>query len=97
MKRMLSLTFILCFTFLASCATMKSATYEKTVAQWTSYQDVASWMKTNFYFDVQRARMSLGTKLQPRTTGQTFKLKSGICHDAAVFARDTLKSDRSKI
>lgn len=90
MKKMLSLTFILWFTFVASCATMKSATYEETVAQWTSYQDVARWMKTNFSFDYQRAKMSLGTNLQPRTPDQTFKLKSGICHDAAVFARDTL-------
>jgi hypothetical protein len=92
MKRMLSLTFILWFTFVASCATMKSATYEETVAQWTSYQNVASWMKTNFHFDYQRAKywLSTRTKLQPRTPDQTFKLKSGICHDAAVFARDTL-------
>jgi len=75
---------------MASCVTMKSGTYEETVARWTSYKDVDNWMKANFSFDYQRAKMSLGTRLQPRTPDQTFKLKSGICHDAAVFARDTL-------
>ena len=90
MKRMLSFTFILWFTLVASCATMKSASYEETVAQWTSYQDVANWMETNFSFDYQRASISLGKQLRPRTPDQTFKLRSGICHDAAVFARDTL-------
>ena len=90
MKRILSLTFILWFILVASCATMKSATYEETMARWTSYQDVASWMKTNFYFDRQRYKMSLETKLPAQTPEQTFKLKSGVCHDAAVFARDAL-------
>ena len=68
---MFFLTFILWFIFVASCATMKPATYEETVAHWTSYQDVASWMKTNFRMDYERARIGLGTKLQPRTPEQT--------------------------
>ena len=95
MKRVLSLTFILCFTFMASFAATKSATYEETVAQWTSYQDVASWMETKFHFDRQRSKedissRSSGKPLSPRTPEQTFELRSGICHDAAVFARDAL-------
>jgi hypothetical protein len=84
------LYFIIWVLILTSCSTMKSAVYEEKLAQWTSYQDVASWMKANFYYDMDRNRMILGTKPQPRTPDQTFKLKSGVCYDAAVFARDTL-------
>ena len=83
---MLSLTFILWLAFLASCATMKSATYEETVAQWTSYKDVANWMSKNFQYEYSRKNSGA----QARNPEQTFKLRSGVCQDGANFARDAL-------
>jgi hypothetical protein len=81
---------IMAVWLLSSCATMKSANYEETVAQWTSYRDVAEWMKANFYYDQDKQRRILGMRPHPMTPAQTFKSKSGICYDAAVLARDAL-------
>lgn len=86
MKKMLSLTFILWFTFVASCATTKSATYEETVAQWTSYKDVANWMSKNLRYEYSRTF----SDAQARSPQQTFELGSGVCQDGANFARDAL-------
>ena len=82
------LCIILWLVFLTSCATVKSSTYKETVAQWTSYKDVANWMEKNFRYDMARSRMVRGW--QARTPEQTFEMRSGVCQDAAAFARDAL-------
>ena len=84
MKKMLSL--ILSLAFLASYATAKSATYEETVAQWTSYKDVVNWMSENFRYDYTRRDFlrKIGG-WQPQNPEQTFKLRSGSCQDRGNF------------
>ena len=86
-----SLAVLFCLGFISSCATVKPATYEETVAHWTSYKDVAFWLDKNFQIDWSRST-ALDTMRgwQPRTPEQTFKLESGVCQDSANFARDTL-------
>jgi hypothetical protein len=80
-------TIILWLAFLISCATMKPDPYKETVAQWTSYKDVANWMSKNLRYDTSRSR----TKgWQPQTPEQTFRSGLGICQDGANFARDAL-------
>jgi hypothetical protein len=69
-------------------ATAYSASYEETIAKWTSYEDVANWMKKEFLYDYGRNVMSHGWN--PRTPQETFRLKSGVCYDGANFARDAL-------
>jgi len=65
-----------------------SATYEQTVARWTSYKDVADWMHKEFTYDMGKSKMVHGW--QPQTPEQSFKSKSGICQDGALFAKDAL-------
>jgi hypothetical protein len=77
--------------FLNAAIPIQAASYEETVAQWTSYKDVAKWFDKYFTFDNERAKYAIrGEAVEVRTPEQTFKLRSGVCHDAAVFARDTL-------
>jgi hypothetical protein len=86
------------FLFLVSFSTMIAfqgiagaadpATYEQTVARWTSYKDVADWMHKEFSYDQGKSKMVHGW--QPQTPEQSFKSKSGICQDGALFAKDSL-------
>ncbi len=76
------------FAFLASIGTTHAASYEETVTKWTSYKDVADWMKAEFRYDLTRKGTVHGWN--PRTPQETFKMKSGICFDAAHFVRDAL-------
>jgi hypothetical protein len=81
-----TLAFIFWFVFLASCATTRSATYEETVAKWTSYKDVANWMSENFQYDYQRKLHGW----QAYDPEKTFQYGTGVCQDGANFARDAL-------
>jgi hypothetical protein len=64
--------------------------YSETIAGWKSYQDLVRWMETEFSFDEERFKKYQGTLAPPRTPEDTFKLKSGIYYDVAVFAKATL-------
>jgi len=64
--------------------------YSETVAGWKSYQDLVRWMETEFSFDEERFKKYEGTLPPPRTPEETFKLRSGIYYDVAVFAKNTL-------
>lgn len=89
MKKMLSFTLIFVWlAFLPSYAT--AATYEETVAQWTSYKDVADWMSKNFQYEYSRRIIGW----QARDPKETFKLGSGVCQDGANFAKDALNRIR---
>ena len=65
-------------------------TYDETVSEWRSYQDLVRWMENNFSYDKERYEKFEGTLPVPRTPQETFQLKSGIYIDAATFLRETL-------
>lgn len=73
-----------------ACATV---TYDEAVSQWKSYEDVAKWMSIHFSYDNGRLGYATGrgpSEVPPRTPEETFRIKSGICYDAAWFAKVTL-------
>jgi hypothetical protein len=65
-------------------------TYDETVSEWESYQDLVKWMENDFSFDKERYEKFKGTLPIPRTPEKTFQLKSGIYIDAAMFSKETL-------
>ena len=65
-------------------------TYDKTVSEWKSYQDLVKWMENGFSFDRERYEKFKGTLPVPRTPEETFQLGSGIYIDAAMFSKETL-------
>jgi hypothetical protein len=65
-------------------------TYTETVSGWKSYKDVVQWMEKDFSFDEERYKKYEGTLPPPRTSEETFKLKSGIYIDVASFLKETL-------
>ena len=67
-----------------------SRAYSETVSKWKSYQDLVRWMEKDFSFDADRFKKFEGTLPPPRTPEETFKLKSGIYLDAALFTKETL-------
>ena len=64
--------------------------YAETIAGWKSYKDLVKWMESDFSFDGERYKKYEGTLPVPRTSGETFQLKSGIYVDAAFFLKETL-------
>jgi len=73
--------------------TLKAApekSYDDTVSEWKSYQDLVRWMENDFSFDKERYEKFEGTLPVPRAPEETFKLKSGIYIDAAMFLKETL-------
>ncbi len=75
---------------LFACATIPQKTYEETVSEWKSYKDVARWMSLHFSYDTERLRVVEDKIPNRRSPEETFRLKSGVCYDAAFFAKDTL-------
>ena len=65
-------------------------TYAEAISGWKSYQDVAKWIENDFSFDGDRYKKYEGTLPIPRTSEETFQLKSGIYVDAAYFLKETL-------
>ena len=65
-------------------------TYDETVSEWKSYEDLVKWMENDFSFDKERYEKFEGTLPVPRTPQETFQLKSGIYIDAAMFLKETL-------
>jgi hypothetical protein len=87
-------TILISLLFLTACIT---ATYKETVTEWNSYQDVAKWLNSNFYFDKDRQRtVSQRLKYQgphgllARKPEKLFKNSTGYCVDSANFAIKTL-------
>jgi hypothetical protein len=62
-------------------------TYDETVSEWISYQDVVKWMENKFSVDIKRFE---GKPPMSRMPSETFELKSGVDIDAAMFLRETL-------
>ena len=85
---------LLAFVLLAG---FKPATYEEAVAGWTSYEDVAHWLKTSFRFSTSRQRAVAKLMkedgrdgLRYRNPAKLYKKRSGYCVDAAYFAVEAL-------
>ncbi len=76
--------------FLSGCAVIPVKSYDETVSGWKTYKDLETWMAKDFSFDAERFKRFEGTLPPPRTPEETFKLKSGIYIDAAVFAKAAL-------
>lgn len=83
----------------ASGAFAQDKDYEVAVSKWTSYEDVARWLKGNFVFDagrlnavISRTRSSGPSGLLARKPGSTYEQKSGYCTDSANFARQALNT-----
>lgn len=87
---------LLFFLLLFGCATAPIKTYDETVSEWKSYEDVAKWMSGHFSYDKRRfdetmsESRSYKTWPSVRTPKETFELKSGVCFDAERFAKETL-------
>jgi len=65
-------------------------TYSEKVSEWKSDQDLVRWMEKEFSFDADRFKKFERTLPPPRTPEETFRLKSGIYIDAALFVKETL-------
>lgn len=78
------------FLFLTACGIIFVKSYDETVSRWKSYKDLEKWMGNEFSFDADRFERFKGTLPPPRTPEETFKLKSGIYIDAAIFAKEAL-------
>jgi hypothetical protein len=71
-------------------APLPAKTYAEMVSQWKSHQDLVKWMEKDFSFDSERFKRFEQQLPPPRTPEETFRLKSGIYIDAAIFARESL-------
>jgi hypothetical protein len=76
--------------FLSGCAIIPARSYDETVSRWKTHKDLERWMAKDFSLDTERFKRFEGTLPPPRTPEETFKLKSGIYVDAAIFAKATL-------
>ena len=65
-------------------------TYDETVSEWKSYENLVKWMENDFSFDKERYENFERTLPVPRTPEETFQLRSGIYIDAAMFLKETL-------
>lgn len=91
------LAFIYLVLMPLSSALAEEGNYETATSRWTSYEDVAKWLKSNFVYNSGRLRVVIGrTKLSgpsgllARKPEITYEQKSGYCADSANFARQAL-------
>jgi len=80
---------LLCVPF----AGFASDSFDEAVASWKSYEDVGTWLNSNFYFDksrqstIQKRLKAQGPPgLLVRAPEKLFKSREGYCADAANFA-----------
>jgi len=64
--------------------------YEVTISQWKSYEDLVKWLEKDFSLDRDRYKKFEGTLPVPQTPEETLHLKSGIYIDVATFSKETL-------
>ena len=81
---------LICLLFLCGCAIIPARSYDETVSRWKTHKDLERWMTKDFSLDKERFKRFEGTLPPPRTPEETFKLKSGIDIDAAIFAKAAL-------
>ena len=90
------LTLILClFVFIGSA---DAGSYQDALSEWKSYEDVASWLKTNFKFDKSRQIKIVKLLMKEGPSGAVYrnatafyeKNSKGYCADSANFAIKSL-------
>jgi len=90
MKKSILLIIIVLLWFTACYA----ETWEEWVAKCKSYKDVDKWMAKNFLYDFNRLKEAMSRKkdnlLEVNPPEISFKLRRGVCFDAAVFAKHSL-------
>ena len=93
----LHLILLILFWSVAGTAVGQSSEYVDMVTKWSSYEDIAAWLKSNFIFDnhrqqqVTRVLKENGpTEVPTRKAANLFSLKRGYCRDSASFAKDAL-------
>ena len=64
--------------------------YDATVSQWKSYEDLVKWLEKDFTLDRDRYKKYEGTLPPPRSPEETLHLRSGIYIDVATFTKETL-------
>ena len=83
-----SIPLCILITFFASigeCGEAQTDDYA-TLAKWTSYKDVYSWLERNFTYDYERK----GRYKEPLSPAEMFRLKKGACFDSANFVIEAL-------
>jgi hypothetical protein len=71
-------------------------TYEKWLSRCQSYKDVALWLNQNFFYDREAIRKALygsqkeGMAQNIQVTKETFRRKTGLSLEAALFAKHSL-------
>jgi hypothetical protein len=91
----LSLLFVTSILILFACAIVPVQSYDEAVSQWKSYDDVAHWMANYYSYDWKKFENSLeiySAENPPpvKAPAESFEEKSGLCFDAAYFAKRTL-------
>ncbi|MDE2598598.1 MAG: hypothetical protein KGL40_03130 [Rhodocyclaceae bacterium] len=94
---LLRLLLVCAIVLAAHVAGAQESEYEKTLAQWKSYEDVGKWLDRNFVFDHGRLNTVLASTraggpggLLAHKPATTFDEKRGYCTDSANFAMQAL-------
>jgi hypothetical protein len=93
MKRVLFLAIISQLVLAPPCW---AETYENWLARCKSYKDVAEWLNTNFHCDRNGVRRegppgrNNAKSFQVRSAEETFRCRTGLSLEAAVFAKHSL-------
>jgi hypothetical protein len=93
MKKILFPALIFLFTLIPPCW---AETYDNWVARCRSYKDVADWLNENFHYDPDgirkeaKPRQNTQKFLKVKGSEETFRCKTGLSLEAAVFAKHTL-------
>jgi hypothetical protein len=93
MQKILFPALIFLFILIPPCW---AETYEDWVAKCRSYKDVADWLNENFHYDPDGIRNEANLRksnqkfLKVTGSEETFRCKTGLSREAAVFAKHTL-------
>lgn len=93
MKKTLFPALIFLFFLIPPCW---AETYENWLAKCRSYKDVAVWLNENFHYDPEGIRKESSPKqdnqkfLMVQGSEETFRCKTGLSLEAAVFAKNSL-------
>ena len=72
-----------------------SISYGTALRQWKTVEDVANWMKHNFRYDMERAKLlSENSRAKGKeriyAPSELYRMKSGVCVDLSRFAVETI-------
>ena len=93
--------YLILFLGALGCATIqgvsqKGQAYEEWLVTCKDYKDVAKWQERYFVYDTERLKDNMHRsitkqpKVPTRSPEETYRLKRGVCMDAAVFSKVSL-------